>query len=93
MLWVISASVSIWVCGSWSITLVWSLKMVDFLSRGGIGAVLRWCSGCCGFFDFCFRFDECRVVCVLSGRTLVSWCRWLVDVSDVHPVAIRSAAF
>jgi hypothetical protein len=69
------------------------LKMVCFLSLGGFGWELRWCSGCRGSFVFCFRFDEWRMVWFLSGRTLVSWCRWFADVSEVHPVAMRSAEF
>ena len=42
-------------------------------------------------YAFCLRSEPCSLKCVFRGNIDVSLCRWLVLVSEVHPVMIRLA--
>ena len=66
----------------------------SFCFRRGGGWFSSVCSGCCCCcVAFVFSWLACRVRCVLSGSVCVSWCRCVVFVSAVHPVAILRAVF
>ena len=50
-------------------------------------------SGWLGSSALVLSWLACRNKWFLMGSTRVSWCRWLMFVSAVHPVAILSAVF
>ena len=69
------------------------LNVVCFLSLWLRLCSVSVCSGCDGCCAFCLNCDACSCRCWWIGSMLVSSCKCCMFVSEVHPVAVLSAAF